>query len=163
MEREVQPGDVAMVALSGETYLAFYDAFNEAWVSAKSGRLYPNGLAEIRPLVVIDPEDREQVERVDARWAELMGWIVNDSISVNKRRDHMQTALREFANPTPPKPSEPLGIGAVVQDADENRFIRIGTDAIAPWFSEVPRDKDRPYRYYADITAVKVLSEGVTP
>ena len=62
------------------------------------------------PVVVIDPEDREQVER-------LIDALAN--AERDKGRDYteersgvMEAALREFANPNP-KPEEPLSPGAI--------------------------------------------------
>jgi hypothetical protein len=59
----------------------------------------------IRPLVVIDPEDREQVERL-ARDHHASGHIAAwGAMHENTRAglvDEMQAALREFANPKPP-------------------------------------------------------------
>lgn len=56
-----------------------------------------------RPLVVIDPDDREQVERLvkacPADWN-----FEQDAETLRECIDGMQAALREFANPTPPKP-----------------------------------------------------------
>jgi hypothetical protein len=70
-----------------------------------------------RPLVVIDPEDREQVERLTKALVEAAyrhsNVVVSDQASTATR----QAALREFADPKPPKPAEPTGLGAVVEDA----------------------------------------------
>lgn len=57
----------------------------------------------------------------------------------------------------PPKPDEPLGLGAVVVDADGGQWVRIGRKRGNVWYQ--PHGK---YWRYMDINAVKVLSEGVT-
>lgn len=72
-----------------------------------------------RPLVVIDPEDRQQVERLGdafclARWDHLPGSNECDPLTFSS----MQAALREFANPTPPKP--PQDVTARVTDRRDN-------------------------------------------
>ena len=100
-------------------------------------------------LVVIDPEDREQVERL---------WIIlRDGLAL-RSRDNLQAALREFANPTPPKPEEPTTWLAAVEDADGNRWCLHGgpTEPGLEWYS--PDLNCRAA--YADIDAVRVLSEG---
>lgn len=47
-----------------------------------------------RPVVVIDPESREQVERLLSYYVAPFEDFVTDG-----RMDHMQAALREFASP----------------------------------------------------------------
>lgn len=98
-------------------------------------------------VVVISPEDREQVERL----AEVMnyaGW--KPSVET------MQDALREFANPTPPKPDEPTGLGAVVEDVAGHRWILVFQKGM--WQREDDRDV---WRLWDAVMAVRVLSEGV--
>lgn len=77
-------------------------------------------------------------------------------------RSSMQEALRSLAAPPTPRPDEPTGLGAVVEDAAGNRYLRCRTNDLAPWYAEKPGDESRPYRYYHDLDVVRVLSEGVT-
>lgn len=56
----------------------------------------------VRPLVVIDPEDRESAGRLLNLLWQMGGWGVGGSL--DELTDNFQAALREFANPTPPKP-----------------------------------------------------------
>jgi len=104
-----------------------------------------------RPLVVIDPEDRAQVERLCGLF--LKG---NDGTAIGDAND-LQAALREFANPSPPKPAEPTGLGAVVENSDGGRWVRTDVAVDRPW-----------WRYpgitsgWAQVDAVRVLSEGVS-
>lgn len=69
------------------------------------------------------------------------------------------------ANPapiTPPKPEEPLGLGAVVEDAKGKRWVR-GRDSNCHWYPETGFDRTvGPWAPWAEIAAVKVLSPGVT-
>ena len=105
-------------------------------------------------VVVVDPEDREQVGRLTALFFGL-----NCASSIDA--DAMQAALRTLASPPDPKPEEPLGLGAVVEDDEGIQWVRLIHDHHGPhpWKPYGSRDK----RYaYADIAAVKVLSEGVT-
>ena len=66
------------------------------------------------------------------------------------------------AQTKPPKPAEPTGLGAVVEDAEGKRWTRVEPAANAtsrnPWY---PADCDEQPEEYADIDAVRVLSEGV--
>lgn len=91
MTREWQPGDV-VVAYDG---LRWTKVGWNRWIDAEGDERHLSDNAmnkEGRPLVVIDPEDCEQVERLA-----LLCIYGLDA-------DAMQAALREFANPTPPKP-----------------------------------------------------------
>lgn len=115
-------------------------------------------LAHPRHLALIDPEDREQVERL---WA---GWKAAGAYRAKGREseavDSMQAALREFANPARPKPEEPQGDGAVVEDASGHRWVRIAGSAVdsPPW-----RHRGHTARLWDNISAVRILSEGVQP
>lgn len=118
----------------------------------------------MRPLVVIDPENREQVERL-AEAIPDCGDPTNhcdpqQCLSLSCWIDRVQTALREFAEPTPPKPDEPTGLGAVVEDADGVRWLRgHGDPGFYVWTSP---GRDALPRTFARIDAVTILSEGVT-
>lgn len=100
--REWKPGDVATFA--GETVL-FTD--NGDWYWAATGmRCHRQGkvTSEARPLVVIDPGNREQVDAltkaiVEACYADGNVICANNGIHL----DTVQAALREFADPKPPK------------------------------------------------------------
>lgn len=135
----------------------------------------------VRPLVVIDPEDREQVERLAVAYTtvesarsgdEYRAWENRSAEARGRIVDGLAAALREFANPTPPKPEEPTGLGAVVEDADGARYVRDYERGAMPWALTKRTDTNGEHvdaydskarRSYADIAAVKVLSEGVTP
>lgn len=116
-----------------------------------------------QPVAVIPFEDREQVERLnstqDAEYGRR-GICVEDYDGVDA--DVMQAALREFANPTPPI-AEPQGLGAVVEDASGDKWILVydfhGDTKCWAKHGEVGVVSD--WRNYADLTAVRVLSEGV--
>ena len=100
---------------------------------------------DVRPLVVIDPEDREQVGRLtDAiyRHGEPEVYV-----------DKLQAALREFANPKPPKPDEPTGLGAVVIAGDGRPWIHHGR---GKWMRD-----DAMVLGWADLDVIRVESEGV--
>lgn len=156
--REWKPGDVAMAqrADGGDDFLVVRTRGDGDYWSAPKGwpwNVPAESLAGFRPLVVIDPEDRDAVERL----LDAHPWHGATASGV----DDMQAALREFANPTPPKPAEPTGLGAVVEDAKGRRYVRHGSpemdDSVA-WC-----DQYGIGRSWERIDAVKVLSEGVQP
>ena len=95
MSREWKPGDVAM--WRGERVFRILDYTNNdepEWHSIDSGQAYPASSDDLRPLVVIDPEDRDQVDRL----ARLVSPRVTPGEVVI---DALQSALREFADPKP--------------------------------------------------------------
>lgn len=111
---------------------------------------------DCRPVVVIDPEDREAVERLVDQITRL------NAPGPATYADRVQLALREFATPTPPKPEEP-GLGGVVEDTKGRRWVN-ATDHRAsvhtnPWMCL--SDPER-WASYADIDVAEVLSHGVT-
>jgi len=109
---------------------------------------------EIRPLVVIDPEDRGHLKR-------LLTAIYNQPDPLSPTLHGLADALIEFANPTPPKPAEPTGLGAVVEDAEGVLWTRTALDDYAAWLSSNPGGT--PTRTgWSEVAAVRVLSEGVT-
>ena len=67
-------------------------------------------------LVVIDPEDAEQVERLIAEY--LRDYDGTHTVPHSDEITSMMVALRRFANPTPPKPEEPRTLFSQVEDAD---------------------------------------------
>ena len=111
-----------------------------------------------RPVVVIDPEDREQVERLIRAQDVSFDGVARENVTDADLLD-MQAALREFANPTPPKPDEPTGLGAVVEDAKGTRWVRVRDGFNWRWRN----DRLGEQTTYAYVDAVRVLSEGVTP
>lgn len=159
MSREWKPGDVAMVKND-------YGAWNLCIRTLVAGRgwVWRPGCADIfyaddivqgvRPLVVVDPEDVDAVYRLDdlyraakSRGAGAYGW--------------MQQALREFASPQPPKPDEPTGLGAVVEDSAGELWVHVGPgDSFHVW---APENGNRVATSYEAIDAVRVLSEGIQP
>lgn len=156
---EWSTGDVGLTA-KGRLALRRDDT-PDGWIDSQgapwSNRKFPNN---VRPLVVIDPEDREAVERLleFLHRAEDSAHPAAYCGSFTCRTDSLREALREFANPKPPKPDEPLGLGAVVEDVVGNRWVRT-IEAHIPWY--LNDSGGDVWRDYDAILAVKVLSEGV--
>lgn len=157
-KREWQSGDVARVVGVGVVIAGddgyWYSAagrLNTPW-RPMSGRML---FQYLRPLAVIDYEDREQVER-------LLESLCGMSFAAHACGAFtcLQAALREFANPTP-KVEEPLGLGAVVEDDKGLLWIRQGDDRLgSPWYRRNSPGAAQQ-RCWAEIKAVRVLSEGV--
>jgi hypothetical protein len=155
--REWKPGDVAMVDAEWTRSRPFEDCLAvlraRGWERVSDGAMALNANPEPRGVAVIDPEDAEQVGRLLYRIE--AAWVVR--ILYEGMREALQAALREFANPTPPKPDEPTGLGAVVETANGYRWLHAYCDAgRKQWIDKEGRIKD-----YEEIAAVRVLSEGV--
>jgi len=166
MSREWQPGDVAMLSGRGGTELGIcYEpgivterGSKARWRTAGLDRW--SSVSEARPLVVIDPEDREQVARLAVAYMSANPGVASIEPTIHGR---LTNALREFADPTPPKPVEPTGLGAVVEDIEGVRWTRVEAgepETRNPWY---PADCDFQPDEWHNLCAVRVLSEGVTP
>lgn len=162
MTREWKPGDVAVVFAkhgphdSGEGREYFMSRSGHGWSPLEdSDYFWPDANARpIRPVVLLDPEDREQVQRLADEWCSRHG-----APEGGNRLNAMQAALREFANLQPPKPEEPQGLGAVVEDVDlDETWVHFGNGC---WILAVPNAnlRQRTWRDFSD--SVRVLSEGV--
>ena len=154
MSREWKPGDVAMWR---EDTVVFRDGYGDGrngarWVGANEGECFVDRDSELRPLVVIDPEDTSGLDRL--RYLLIYsGWVPQ------KDADALDDILREFANRKPPRPDEPTGLGAVVEAIYDNRFVRIDRGDKA-WRRVGDSDPSATCSW-GDIDAVRVLSEGV--
>lgn len=118
-----------------------------------------------RRLVVIDPEDREQVDRLARAYVAVhdyagVPWDERKDSAREFVIDNLSAALREFATPTPPRPDEPTGAGAVVADRDGDWWVRLSRGADGAVWRRIGVPPARAN--YADIDVVRVLSEGVT-
>jgi len=182
VKREWKPGDLAMVRVQittnpddgSEEHMLFRR--RGKWEHPDFGIWEDRYVLAARPLVVIDPEDREQIGRLVE---ELYVW----GLSIHNAReksptdvgdeyragmaDRVQGALRDIANPQPPKPEEPTGAGAVVEDATGHYWVRIADaseDPVAPYLKQASppwRRRGATARWWDKVNAVRVLSEGV--
>lgn len=147
-------GDVALIPFSRGGVRAMYTG--DGWVTCD--RTPVRAVADyinMRRLVVIDAEDREQVERLASIYASATSGELND-YPLTVAALHMQAALREFATPTPPRPDEPTGLGAVVEDAEGVLWVQFNS-VTGKWW----RNHQGKNRRWSEIAAVKVLSAGV--
>lgn len=110
---------------------------------------------EGRPLLVIDPEDREQVKRLaDAFDAASGSWT-----------DQMQAALRSLVTP---EPDEPQGLGSVVRLTDGRVMVCdfIHSDGATRWYGPARPGGDMYEHYWwtprHDIGIDRVLPRPLT-
>lgn len=137
---DFKPGDVAMTRHGiGVVVQCRHEAHDRTphWHYANGGWDELGYTAnQARRIVVIDPEDREQVERLMAVYTgeAVKRGAISFAGYADKRADSMRAALREFASPTPPRPDEPTGLYAVVIDDEGNAWHRNhDCDSKKPW------------------------------
>ena len=82
----------------------------------------------------------------------------NELISCDVNRADFLAAVSEVLNVdiTPRKPAEPTGLGAVVEDAEGERWVQFSSKTGNWW-----RNRQGQHQRWADLDAVRVLSEGV--
>lgn len=153
-QQKWEPGTVALVTtIRGKEFVGIRrDAGPSYWVGS-GAHATDSVTAKIRPLLVLDPDDPDQMREL---WE---GW--RDSHSPNGATAMTEAVRAMLPKPTPVKPAEPTGLGAVVEDADGDFWVYGGMRSILDgetriWLHAEKKDT------YAKINAVKVLSEGVT-
>lgn len=153
MAREWKAGDVAMYYDDRRVMYVINDDGDAYWIDSDGDMRRGASDRLVRPLVVIDPEDRKQVERFIRALDPVSETILP------KRIDYFAAALYGFVNP---KPDEPVGLGAVVEDAQGNRYVRTESDAgMSMWVrSQAPEATDPRY-VWSELPVVRVLSEGI--
>lgn len=153
MSRDWKPGDVALV---GNAPAMYVDNSGDEYFISPIGTHWRSCSPE-RQLVVLDPEDREQMVALAEAWDNVRDVELGKE-PMPLRAYRMQAALRSLI--TPPRPPEPLGLGAVVEDEEGDFWVYAGTRALKDGETREWVHGGRA-RWYADITAVRVLSEGV--
>ena len=150
MSRNWQPGEVVILSRSEGSVRAIWQGDQFA---TQNGSYLHDWQVTARPLVVIDPEDMQAVERLQDLY------IAAESRGLSGLS--MLDALREFADPKPPKPpkpDEPTGLGAVVEDDDGETWVQFVSKTGLWWRNRAGRNVRWP-----ELDAVRVLSEGVAP
>ena len=175
-EHDWKPGVVAIRSYTGDSGyemrsmlvigcpLANHDAgmhwhhVNGGWDPALPARQN----LDYRPLLVIDPEDREQVRSLlETYGRQFTDWTPELDSNVTR----LQQALRAMlAPPKPPKPEEPLGLGAVVVDSEGRRWVSVSTRLDVPrWLNQSkPLGSTTQWSRWDALDAVDILSQGVT-
>jgi hypothetical protein len=166
----VEPGTFVSVALAS-------DEGGVVWHSSGGGAGHNNRkdvVREVRPLVVINPvaitgpdetvdEDPAlEIANCLKRLAEREGADANNGSYRGRVAARLSEAFRSAV--TPPRPPEPQGLGAVVEDAEGRKWLRLGDDddLRRPWALEGNvGGYMADWRQWDRIAAVKVLSDGV--
>lgn len=111
------------------------------------------------PPQIIDPDDRDQMERFarlhDEAWRRVVDR--NPSRVGTPTWEVVAEQFRPFKDPTyRAKPDEPKGLGAVVEDQAGCLWVRF-TSKSGPWW----RNHVGENRRWETVAAAKVLNEGV--
>lgn len=147
-QQEWEPGTVAMVTDGRGEYLALRrtPGATSYWVGnvrhATDGKV-----TSVRPLLVLDPDDPDQMRELERRLS-AADWSASDFTT--NRVDAISVTVRAMLpKPTPVKPAEPAGLGAVVEDIHGylwTRFREHPSSLVPPWI-----DHGGHKRHYADI------------
>lgn len=133
---EWKPGDVAMVRNE-------YGAWNRAILQVDFPRSrWQYGAVkqsadvdrQARPLVVIDPTSDDVDQLFSIRFRRDIESIVRLSIDDSQWARIEIAARRRLAEFASPKPEEPTQLGAVVEDSEGKRFIRVHETENCRWF-----------------------------
>lgn len=119
---EYKAGDVVLHPKYGRGIVQQGFAQWVEWPTLTGAKKLDEVADDLRRLVVIDPEDREQVERLAQAYLDKFG----SGNSVAAIANQMQAALREFVKPTPEPLTEPTDLAARVVDKDGDTWARIG-------------------------------------
>lgn len=156
MSRQWKPGDVAVLALHDGPKVATRGI--RGWWFGDGARIVEvldTAPVDARPLVVIDPETRGAAIEI----AQAVGSVVaRPGEDIRHIIDAVQAALRSLV--VDPKPPEPQGLGAVVEDGNGRRYVRLLPEYGTSDPSRVWSDEHSQELCYDDIAAVRVLSAG---
>jgi len=154
VNREWQKGDLATGRIVEWSGRLIYVG-GGTWFDEDGNEWSDEALEDLRPLVSVDPDDATEVTRLDN---EVQRFIDDPNQPTNLgTADLMAMALRSFS--TPPKPVEPTNVGAVVEDM-HGRIWYLRSPALEP-YRWACWDVSAYTRAYAEVPAVRVLSEGV--
>lgn len=127
-EKEWKSGAVVMwCPPMGIPQVLFRDGYNEMWISEDEGQFVVMPEDSLRPLVVIDPENREQVEGLGKAFHEsdhIAPWHDLHHETRDQIVDALVDALCALANPTPKPLPEPTDPAVRVVDRDGDMWAR---------------------------------------
>lgn len=165
------PGDVALVTFDSDDYVAVrgHSLWSDRWFTGGPVRGSTLGWQlgwrdtvldrPARRLVVIDPEDRVQVEEFAQAYVATWHGARRGESTLEITTRQMQVALREFATPQP-RIEEPTLPGAVIKTTDGKFWVRGEVLGEFPWTS--PADAAcADWAAWSELDVVKVLSPGV--
>ena len=160
--RNAEPGEgpgVRIRVAQGETD-APYASRRDAWWGP-NGYLTDDSVTDVRPLVVLDLNEtqlRVVVRRLLSAAAEDDAADSHPGRGLTTSNAYRKAATQIETQMGPPKPQEPQGLGAVVEDVAGDYWVRTGER-----FRKCTGPGRGSFRPYYEIDAVRVLSEGVTP
>lgn len=155
MTREWKPGDVVWIPGVGRA-IATGDGDRFLVGRREDQKRHIDNFLQVRPLVVLDPEDGDALFPI-LRQVRDTAFKAGDTYpGMTAFTEAFQAALRSLV--APPKPDEPKGLGAVVEDADGRRWVRTDGDRYL-WRGRM--DDTQVARRWSAINAVRVLDEGV--
>jgi len=160
MSGQYAPGTVAVATVRGVEGVRVVRSAEwslTGWIAFPGGYYGDSAVTDVRPLVVLDAglggSWSPSGLRLAARKARD-SYIDNAAILLGRLADAIEAQTK------PPKPPEPQGLGAVVETADGEWFIRPKTTTtVAHWKRARGEDGSRRYRY-DEINVVKVLCKG---
>jgi hypothetical protein len=160
MSGDYKPGTVAKATVRGVPNVRIVRGDGHWALAADTDdfitdRNAPALIADVRPLVVLD------LNGTYGCWADQG----DPSVIVKSLRETHSAPAQAIADQIeaqtkPPKPAEPTGLGAVVEDDLGRRWVRIDDDPELnkPWR---PADMAAIRSHWQNVKAVRVLSEGV--
>ncbi|MDN4174753.1 hypothetical protein QWY28_17460 [Nocardioides sp. SOB77] len=158
------PGTVAAVKhTAGAEGVAVLTEANRWACAFGDGHFHAADPVQVRPLLLIDPEDEVQVEQLIRALTDMVPQRVvapvgaGHGTGVTPLSDSWwvsatQQALRSLL----PAPLEPVLPGAVVRDLNGHTHVRAPRDDGRPWVGS-----DGKWRAWADVLAHDVLSPGI--
>lgn len=117
----------------------------------------------VRPLLVLDPDDGEQMQRILDHLESESGWTVDDEFGSDEQTSLGAMAAAITSLLERPKLQEPAGHYAVVEDATAVEWVRADQSGPYRWCGlGVTHSDGKPvWLPWDEIGAVRVLSEGV--
>lgn len=154
MTRDWKPGDVAVVQMGHGPQAAIFTGKFWAWSDGSGpyeGVSHCHRNATATPAIVI-----ELPKGCLGGWDVLVNSLVvaREKTGFTMTFDGLIEQIEAQTKVAPPKPDEPTGLGAVVEDEDGLTWVRRHPAGPA-WVNGYQR-----WAAYADIAAVRVLSEG---
>ncbi len=158
MVSNYEPGTVAVATVRGQKNVRVMRADRWGWMSAVTVDHFvqheDSHVTDIRPLVVLDLSG--------------LGPLTFQRLLFTLRSDDWHWVVAQIKEQTkPPKPPEPTGLGAVVEDVKGRRWVRTSLRKPGLWsYTEsdaVTNTNSSGLSPYDRIDVVRVLSEGVQP
>lgn len=165
--QQYEPGTVASIATEGNSKRVVgirSDSTGPGCPSWQTGHGYvlDSAVTDVRPLIVLDEPDFYYETAVpELRAAAREG---GRSLRLNRILDSIADQIQAQT----PKPKEPTGLGAVVENTRGYKYVRVA-DPIDGWahgrqWQRIGGDINAVRNFgWEEIDAVRVLSEGVQP